>query len=103
MAFQFSQGALAEHMFKHSQCHSLSELASHGYLSTEYLCYCLLFSKGYIVADAIAYLMNPQCSYVVPSISTHQCAINTTPLQVEALVPRFQEPLTADDESGLIP
>ena len=57
-------------------------------LSTVYLCYCLLFSKGYLVADAVAYLSSLQCSYVVPSISTRQCSVDTTPLRVETLVPR---------------
>ena len=59
----------------------LLEVASHGYHCRVYLCYCLLFTEG---------------SNVAPSISTCQCQINTTPSQVEALVPRFQEPPTAD-------
>ena len=35
-------------------------------------------------------------------LSICQCSVNTTPLQVEALFPEFQEWPTADDESGLI-
>ena len=38
----------------------------------------------------------------MPSVSTHQSLIDTTPFWVEALVPEFQESLTADDKAGLI-
>ena len=63
---------------------------------TEYICVIVLFTEGYLVANTIAYLSSPQCLNVVPSISTHQCRVNTTPSQIEASVPRFQEPPTAD-------
>ena len=78
----------------------LLEVASHSYYYKVYLCYCLLFTEGYIVADT--YLSRLQCLNVVLSKSTHQCQINTTPSQIEVLVPKFQEPPTADLLSELI-
>ena len=80
----------------------LLEVASHVYIYRVYLSYCLLFTKGYFVADAIAYLSSPQCSNIVLSESTHQCQVNTAPSQIEALVPRFQELPTAGFLSELI-
>ena len=89
---QFSQGSLAEHMSNtfNALCF---ELASHSYQLTEYLCHCLLFSKGYLVTDTIVCLLSPQSLCVMPSIGIHQCSVNATPLQLQALVPEFQEPL----------
>ena len=80
----------------------LHEAASHSYYYRIYLCYCLLFTGSYLVADAIAYQSSPQCLNVVLSNSTHQCQVDTTPSQINALVPEFQEPLTVDLLSELI-
>ena len=88
---------LAEHMCEPFWCPS----SPHSYHYKVYLCYCLLFTEGYIVANTIAYLSGPQCLNVVPFVSTHQCQVDTTPSRIEALVPRFQEPLTADILSEL--
>ena len=81
----------------------LHEVASHGHNYRINQCLCLyLFTGSYFVANAIAYLSSLQCSNVAPSVSTHQCQVNTAPSQIEALVPGFQEPLTADLLSELI-
>ena len=81
----------------------LHEVASHGLNSRINLCHCLyLFIESYLVADAIAYLLSPQCLNVVPSVSTCQCQVNTAPSQINVLVPGFQEPLTANLLSELI-
>ena len=61
-----------------------------------------MFTGSYLVADAMANLLSPQCFNVVPSISTHQWQVNTAPSQIDALVPGFQEPPTADLMSELI-
>ena len=53
------------------------------------------------MGNTIAHLSSPHHN-VVLSISTCQCSVDTTPSRVEALVPRFQEPLTADNFSELI-
>ena len=75
----------------------LHEAASHGYNYRIDLCHCLyLFTESYLVADAVTYLLSPQCLNVVPSISTHRCQVDTAPSQIKALVPGFQEPPTAD-------
>ena len=67
------------------------------------LCHCLyLFTESYLVVDAIAYLSSLQCWNVVPSISTCQYQVDTAPSQINALLPGFQEPLTADLLSELI-
>ena len=67
------------------------------------LCHCLYLStESYLVADAITYLLGPPCLNIVPPISTHQCQVDTAPSLVNALVPGFQEPLTADLLSELI-
>ena len=72
----------------------------------EYVCVIVLFiylsTESYLVADAIAYLLNPLCLNVAPSIITHQCQDNTAPSQVNALVPGFQGPVTANLLSELI-
>ena len=81
----------------------LHEAASHGHNCRINLClYLYLFTWSYLVADAIAYLSSLQCLNVLPSVSTHQCQVNTAPSQINALVPGFQEPLTADLLSELI-
>ena len=81
----------------------LQEAASHSYNYRIDLCHCLyLFTESYLVADAITYLLSPQCLNVVPSISTHQCQVNTAPSQINVLVPGLQEPPTAKLLSELI-
>ena len=80
----------------------LHKAASHGYCYRIYLCSCLLFTEGYLVADAVAYLSSPLCLNVASYDSTHQCKIDITPSQVNMLVPGFQEPSTADLLSELI-
>ena len=81
----------------------LHEVAPHGQNYRINLCLCLyLFTGSYLVADAIAYLLSLQCLNVVPSVSTHQCQVDTAPSQINVLVPGFQEPLTADLLSELI-
>ena len=81
----------------------LHEAASHSYNYRIDLCHCLyLFTETYLVAEAITYLSSPQYLNVVPSISTHQCQVDTAPSQINMLVPGFQEPLTADLLSELI-
>ena len=80
----------------------LLKAASHGYYYRVYLCYCLLFTKGYLVADAVAYLLSPQYSDVVLSEGTCQCQFDTTPSQIEASIPRFQEPQTTNYLSELL-
>ena len=57
---------------------------------------------SFLVADAVAYLLSPQCLNVVLSISTHQCQVNTAPSRINTLVPEFQEPPTANLLSELI-
>ena len=88
---QLVVGCHTEQAYKPFGC-----FASHGYHYRVYLCSCLLFTKGYLVADAITYPLSLHCSNVVLSMNTHQCQIDTTPSWIEVLVPRFQEPLTAD-------
>ena len=81
----------------------LHEAASHGHNCRINLCHCLcLFTESYPVTDAITYLLHPQCLNVVPSISTHQCQVDTTPSRINTLIPGFQEPLTADPLLELI-
>ena len=81
----------------------LHEAASHGPNCRINLCLCLyLFTGSYLVADAIACLLNPQCLNVAPSDSTRQCQVDTAPSLINVLVPGFQEPLTADLLSELI-
>ena len=78
-------------------------MASHGLNHRINLCHCLcLFTESYLVADAIAYLLSKQCLNVVPSVSTHQCQVDRDPSRINALVPGFQEPPTADLLSELI-
>ena len=74
---------------------------SHNYRINLYLCL-YLFTGSYLVADAIAYLSSPQCLNVAPSVRTRQCQVDTAPSRINMLVPRFQEPLTADLLSELI-
>ena len=82
---------------------SSPEAASHSHNYRINLCPCLyLFTESYLVADAIAYLSSLQCLNIAPSISTHQCQVNTAPSQISTLVPGFQKPLTADLLSELI-
>ena len=81
----------------------LHEVVSHGHNYRINLCLCLyLLTRSYLVADAIAYLLSPQCLNVAPSISTHQCQVDTAPSWINMLVPGFQEPPTADLLSELI-
>ena len=81
----------------------LHEAASPGHNCRINLCLCLyLFTGSYLVPDTVAYLSSLQCLNVAPSVSTHQCQVDTAPSQIDALVPGFQEPLTADLLSELI-
>ena len=74
----------------------LHEVASHGLNCRINLCHCLyLFTESYLVADAIAYILSPQCLNTVLSVSTHQCQVNTAPSQINVIVAGFQEPPTA--------
>ena len=78
-------------------------MASHGYNYRIDLCHCLyLFTESYLVADAVTYLLSSQCLNVAPSVSTHQCQVDTASSQINALVPGVQEPPTADPLLELI-
>ena len=50
------------------------------------------------VMEVVSYdiVLRLQCLNVVPSDSTHQCQVNTAPSQIDALVPGFQGPPTAN-------
>ena len=81
----------------------LHEVASHSFNCRINLCHCpYLFTESYLVADAIACLLSLQCLIVAPSISTHHCQVDKAPSRINALVPGFQEPLTANLLSELI-
>ena len=88
-------------MYKHFWCHLLLNWHLTA-INLQYICYSLLFSEGYFVVVTIAYYRAYSAHMFCHPSSTCQCFVDTNPLWVYMLVPRLQEPLTADILSGLI-